>query len=167
MIHLSAQFLFVPVFLGIFLTIHEIGHVAAAKMMNLHLKKVGFSKFPFPHIFVEVVWPQKKSERIIFLLSGFFTIISLFLIIMFVGIDYKPLLVAFGLQLAIETNPVYSDFVILGINDKVGSEVRRTKAPYKEVYNRVYSNYIYSTSWYLHFILWSALVVSVINFLIK
>ncbi len=86
---------------------------------------------------------------------------------MLLGIDYKPLLIAFGLQLAIETNPVYSDFVILGINDIVGREIRRTKAPYKEVYSSVYSNYIYSASWYLHFILWSALVVLVINFLIK
>lgn len=155
--------LFIPVLLAAFLTIHELGHIAAAKMMNLYLQKVGFSMSPFPHVFVEVTWPRKKKERTIFLMSGFLTIVTLLTLVLTLGLDFKPVLIAFGIQLVIETNPVYSDFVIINLTDKVSAEIARTRQPYKTVYQRVYSNYLYSPAWYVHFVLWVAFIILIIN----
>lgn len=160
---LSWDLLLIPVLLALFLTIHELGHIAAAKILNLYLQKVGFSMSPFPHVFVEVTWPRKKRERTIFLMSGFFTILMLLTLVLSLGLGFKPVLIAFGIQLIIETNPVYSDFVIINLTDKVSAEIARTRQPYKTVYQKVYNNYLYSPAWYLHFILWVAFIIFVVN----
>lgn len=155
--------LLVPVFLAAFLTIHELGHIVAARVMNLYLQKVGFSMSPIPHVFVEVNWPRERKARTIFLMSGFFTIVSLILIVLAFGLTFKPLLIALGIQLVIETNPIYSDFVIINLTDKVSAEIARTREPYKKVYKRVYSRYLYSKAWYLHFGLWFVFILCIVN----
>jgi hypothetical protein len=162
---LSPELLLVPFLLVAFLTIHELGHIFVAKLLNLYLVKVGFTKFPFPHVFVEVTWPRNKKDRTFFLLSGFFVIILLLSITLLLGIDYKPLLIAFGIQIIIETNPVYSDFVILSLMDSVTKEVVRTRQPYKKVHQRMYSEYLFSPRWYVHFLLWTLLAVFIIQLL--
>lgn len=155
--------LLIPVLLAVFLTVHELGHIAAARLLNLYLQKVGFSMSPFPHVFVEVTWPRKKKQRTIFLMSGFLTIVALLSLVLSLGLAFKPVLIAFGIQLIIETNPVYSDFVIINLTDKVSAEIARTRQPYKTVYQKVYSNYLYSPAWYAHFVLWVAFIILVVN----
>ena len=162
---LDPNLLWIPVILASLLTVHELGHIAVAKLLNLQLQKVGFRHFPFPHVFVEVAWPRRKSDRVLFLMSGFLTILSLVALARIAGIDYTPLWIAFGIQLMIETNPIYSDFVIMSITDRVSREIARTRASYKQVYKKIYSDYLYSARWYVHFLLWAVLVVAIIRFL--
>ena len=88
---------------------------------------------------------------------------TLLTLVLTLGLDFKPVLIAFGIQLVIETNPVYSDFVIINLTDKVSAEIARTRQPYKTVYQRVYSNYLYSPAWYVHFVLWVAFIILIIN----
>ncbi len=160
---LTWDLLLVPVLLAVFITIHELGHIAAAKVLNLYLQKVGFSMTPFPHVFVNVAWPKKKIERTVYLMSGFITIITLLLLALLFGMTSKPLLIAFGIQLVIETNPVYSDFVIINLTEKVSAEIARSRQPYKTVYQRIYSNYLYSPAWYIHFVLWVVFIVLIVQ----
>lgn len=160
---LTWDLLLVPVFLAVFITLHELGHIAAAKALNLYLQKVGFSMTPFPHVFVNVAWPKKKKERTLYLMSGFITIVTLLLLILLFDITSTPLLIAFGIQLVIETNPIYSDFVIINLTEKVSAEIARSRQPYKTVYQRIYANYLYSPAWYVHFILWVVFIVLIVQ----
>jgi hypothetical protein len=159
----SLELLWVPIFIALFLTIHEMGHVLAAKLLKLHLVKIGFTRKPMPHVFVEVEWPKKRNERLVFLLSGFTTIAILFTLFMVAGVYYWPLMLAFAFQVIFETNPIYSDFVILEINDRVRKEVAKSRKPYKLVYQKIYREYMYSPKWYLHFFLWAILILVVIK----
>lgn len=160
---LTWDLLLIPVLLAVFITIHELGHIAAAKALNLYLQKVGFSMKPFPHVFVNVAWPKKKKERTVYLMSGFITIVTLLILALLFDITSKPLLIAFGIQLVIETNPVYSDFVIINLTEKVSAEIARSRQPYKTVYQRIYSDYLYSPAWYVHFILWVVFIVLIVQ----
>jgi len=150
-------------FLFLLLVIHETGHVLTAKILQLNIRKVGFTLVPFPHVFVRVDWPRVKKERTFFLMSGFATILLLFALVLIAGISFKPLLIALCLQLIIETNPIYSDFVIIKIVDKVIAEVRKTRQPYPAVYKRIYKKYLFTSGWYVHFFVWTIIVVSVLN----
>ncbi|MEM1324063.1 MAG: hypothetical protein AAGG75_27625 [Bacteroidota bacterium] len=155
--------LLVGVFLLLLLTVHELGHIVSAKLLQMPIKKVGFTTVPFPHVFVSVNWPREKNKRTLYLMSGFATTLSIFAIVLLFGVDFKPLLIALCIQMIIETNPIYSDFIIINMFDKVSSEVRSTRQPYKAVYKKVYNKYLFSPKWYIHFAIWFVLIITFIN----
>ncbi len=149
--------------LGVLLVIHELGHVIAAKILGLNILKVGFTLKPVPHAYVKVDWPKKRNERTIFLLSGFAINLILLALSFLSGISFKPLLLALCIQMVIETNPIYSDFVIINLANRASSEVRKTRSSYSVVYQKLYKEYMHSSKWYLHFGVWVLIIIALIN----
>lgn len=155
--------LWIALFLMLLLALHELGHILTAKALHLRISKIGFTLKPFPHVFVKIEWPRKKNQRTLFLMSGFLAILCLIVLVLLLGVSFKPLLIALCLQIIIETNPIYSDFVIINIVDKVAGEVRKTRKPYTKVYNSIYTQYLFSAKWHLHFLVWVIIVITVLN----
>jgi len=149
--------------LGFLLVVHELGHVIAAKILGLNILKVGFTLKPVPHAYVKVDWPKKKNKRTIFLMSGFAINLALLATGFLAEVSFKPFLLALCIQMVIETNPIYSDFVIINLASKASLEVRRTKSSYSVVYQKLYKEYMHSSKWYLHFAVWILIIITLVN----
>jgi len=74
------QILFIILTIGLLISIHEVAHVIAAKLLGLSVKKIGIAYSPIPHPYVEVEFPRKIKARLIYLFAGAFTTQILFFI---------------------------------------------------------------------------------------
>lgn len=154
------------IMLSIFLTIlHEVGHLLASKMLRLKLQGFGIKFKPIPHFFVAIKYPKSKTKHYLYLFSGFVTYLILLIITFSSGLfKYKVILFAFAWQAIIETNPFYSDFVISKIVQRNYAKMKiKKKINYPDQYRRLYNEYMYSNTWYFHFILWTFFVFGIIN----
>jgi hypothetical protein len=143
------------------LIFHELGHVVAAKIMGLEIKKIGVSLKPYPHVFVAVEWAREKLKRYIFLFSGTTVTITLFFIsIAFNFFELQYLLYAFIFQLIIETNPFFSDFAIAIVTNIAEKQKITIDENY---FQKVYAKYVFSFGWYLHFGIWIILILLLMN----
>ncbi|MDV3566844.1 hypothetical protein CMT56_15740 [Elizabethkingia anophelis] len=141
--------------------LHELGHVIAAKYLSLHVKKVGFQMKPYPHFYVAASWPRTIRAKNIYLFAGSFVTICLFILFFCFNFFFlKSLLIAFIIQICLETNPLYSDITIAVVS--ASKKIRYGKS-YGIDYAREYSNYKFSIRWYIHFILWTALIILLIK----
>lgn len=125
-------------------TIHELGHVAVAKLLGLRIYKIGGAFKPLPHVYIAAEHPKVYWQKWLYLMIGNMITILLFIIgLYFFNIHtFKWLYLAFSMQIIIETNPFFSDYTIIQ-----GKGM----------------NYAYTWQWYIHFAIWT----SVIIFLIK
>lgn len=140
------------------LLLHECGHVLCAYFLKIPIKKVGFKLSPFPHVFVAIRWPTKKLHTFLFLFSGFAVYISLTIIVYSIGLfNIGFIKNAFIIQCIFETNPFYSDFIIVNLISKSAALIRNSKTNYTTLYKQIYLNYLFSKYWYIHFILWTFL----------
>jgi hypothetical protein len=139
----------------LFLILHEAGHIVGAMLLRLKITKIGISKAPLPHFYVAVRWPYDATNRTLYLLSGFMTFcVAASVVLLF--FDSKPAIVdAIIIQLAIETNPFYSDFIILLLSGSAQKEMRSPKFNYRAEFQKAHSNFLYSPKWYAYFIVWS------------
>lgn len=141
--------------------LHELGHILAAKHLGLDIKKVGFQTKPYPHFFVAASWPHTNKEKNIYLFAGIATTLCLLLLsICFNFFNLKSLLIAFIIQIITETNPFYSDITILVVSSS--KKVKYGKA-YGIDYKKEFSNYQFTKNWYVHFILWTVLIILLIK----
>lgn len=139
-------------FIFLILGFHELAHIISAKIMRLKIYRVGFTLKPVPHFFVRVENSIISVKRNTYLFAGFFSTVVLLIISALNGfLELKPLCWAFIVQLIIETNPFYSDFVIFIINKKM--------CKYKLNYSAVLKSHLFSFVWYLHFIIWSVFII--------
>ncbi len=153
----------VAAYVVMLIALHELGHVASAKLLRIPIRKMGVTLFPVPHFFVSIKWPKARRDRLIYLFAGF----AVYCCILFVCwcnhfFDSRALIIALGIQLIIETNPIYSDFVIAQLISRVYGKFRQ-RNNYKTAYREVMRNHLYSNRWYLHFFAWSLLVVAVLT----
>jgi hypothetical protein len=126
-------------FFLLLLTIHECGHIVSAWILRLRISRIGFAKFPVFHPYVEVEHVPDNIVKHIFLYSGPFTTLVLFIVSMLMGwLHYPPLFYAFVALMIVEYNPYHSDFTIAY---NAGREDKRTER---------------SMIWYLLFMLWIA-----------
>lgn len=154
------------------IVIHETGHIVTARILNLNIDKIGFSLKPFPRFYVSVI--TRKSticQRIIFLISGNIATTLIFLLFLLSNLSHPILYYLLAIQIVVETNPVYSDYVVAimsylfrkkydryyylarhGINDDEIINPQKLK----EIY-------IFSSIWYIHFILWGALIITLFS----
>lgn len=120
----------------LFLLFHESGHIIAAKICRLTVRKAGLKWVPVPHLYVIVDASVKQSSEYIFYFSGFFATLLLFAILYATDLlRHDVIYYAIALQVVLDSNPFFSDF---------------TLAFSKE--------YKYSKLWYLHFVLWGVLL---------
>lgn len=133
---------------------HELGHLLAAKIMNLEVLNFNMKRTPFPHFSITV--NNKGGSRFknnIFLVSGsFFSIIGFFILSSFGLLELHFIIIAYKMQLILETNPFLSDITIF-FNDQKNKD---TDDFYK-LYSK--NSYLFSYKWYIHLIFWCALII--------
>lgn len=145
-------------FIAMMLVFHESSHIISARMMGLKLYQIGFKFKPLPHFSVKAERPHAAYKKYIYQFSGFFcTLVLLTIASLNHFWENKQLYWAFVIQLIIETNPFYSDFVI-SIIDKKNSK-------YKKPMNHgvILKTYFFSPLWYLHFIIWTIFIILLFN----
>lgn len=143
--------LFVIGVMVVLLFLHELGHVAAAKLLNLRIKSVGIQMKPVPHPFVAIKWSTDKNKVLIFFFAGMFVTLTLFSIMFSVHFyDLKLLYLAFCVQIILETNPFYSDFTLAARF----LDMQSSKTP---------KEYMFSNIWYLHITLWLFLIIALVS----
>ena len=144
-------------FFFVLMFLHELGHIIAVKYLRLSIKKVGFQIKPYPHFFVAASWPRTNKEKNIYLFAGMtITLILLLFSLYFSFFGLKSLLVAFIIQIILETNPFYSDITI-----SVVSNFKKIKygKSYGTDYKKEFTNYQFTRNWYIHFTLWTTLII--------
>lgn len=133
------------------LILHELGHIFCAIAMKIAINKVGIKRQPLPHLFVTINLPKKRKNELIYLFAGSAITCFVFLIAFFNHLlDYKCFYLALIIQIIIETNPFFSDLTIA-----ISSSSR--------IRHKEFKNYSFSTLWYLHFILWTILIITCIK----
>lgn len=155
----------VSILIFVFTILHELGHVICSLSLKLKITDMGFAYKPFPHFYVSVKWPYKTYQKVLYLFSGFFVyliILSLFLIFYSCNITNDIIKYALFLQLIIETNPIYSDFVIVQLVKKIYMKSKNS-TNFKSIYKEAYTQHLFSKFWYLHFFLWTLIVFSLIK----
>ncbi|MGB5988778.1 MAG: site-2 protease family protein [Marinifilaceae bacterium] len=141
--------------------VHELGHFIAAKLFGLKIYKIGVTMRPIPHIYIAIRWPQKKWQELFYLFAGSLVTIVLFgIMYAFDFFNSSVLYAALSIQLVLETNPFYSDYVFAMVNAK--QEANSININTYSFYEKL-KDYRYSFKWNVHFILWSL----VICFLLK
>lgn len=69
----------------------------------------------------------------------------------------KMLFAAYFLQLICETNPFFSDYVFAYVIYK--NKIINSNPRSLNVYRSLINKYMFSLAWYIHFTLWSILIV--------
>ena len=106
-------------FFLLFLALHELGHIIAAKLMKLEIEKVGFTWKPVPHPYVSVLNVKSDKQRILFLIAGPIITLSIFILLFAFGqLSREVVYAAIVFQLILDTNPFYSDFVFMYFNQQ-------------------------------------------------
>lgn len=160
------------------LFLHEIGHVIAAKLMKMPIRKFSFSMRPFPRFYVSVVDRNiSLIKRIIYFLSGNFMTILLFAIcVNFQTAQTDLILYIIAIQILVETNPFLSDYSSLLFyikNRKAidGIPVYIYNKRQEEQINLLMSNlkdsYFLSRIWCVHFVLWFFLIILILTLVAK
>jgi len=138
--------------------LHEGAHYLSAKTMDLRVIGYGFKterRVPYPY--VEVSWTPDARKRRIYLMAGVASTASLFgLLLLFTGLTpLTGIYLGFAAQLILETNPVFSDFIILrrmaAGNGKPGGDDADA------------NSHLFTPEWYLHFTLWIGLVIVLLS----
>jgi hypothetical protein len=143
--------------------LHEIGHIVTAKTLKLKIFNIGFLLKPYPHIYVAIKWPKNHLQKYVYLFSGTFTTLCLFIVALYFNFfDNKYLYWAFMIQFIIELNPFYSDFTIAFVTSKESSKNRMKS--YANNYNTQFKKYQFSLNWYIHFTLWTLIIYVFIKF---
>ncbi|TXF87115.1 hypothetical protein FUA23_18660 [Neolewinella aurantiaca] len=146
------NFLIATATIVVLMLLHETAHYVSARMMNLRVIDFGLKmRGAVPYPFVEVGWTPNARKRLIYLMAGVATTASLFSLSLITSASWliPGIYLGFAGQLVLETNPVFSDFVILqGMNSGKG----------KSDNDRMFTG-----PWYVHFALWVLLIVLLLS----
>lgn len=160
---------YILIYVLILLMLHECGHIIAAKAMELNIEKVGFSFLPVPRLYVSIIdnnIPLKK--KLLYLLGGNFMTLLLFVSYLISPLKELNIYNAFAFQLIVETNPFYSDYAVAIISYIALKKIKNiySKIKYKkdaidteDIIKDVKNEYLFSKIWYIHFIIWTLIIV--------
>ncbi len=144
---------------------HELGHLLFAIILKLRIKKIGFALNPLPHTYIYVYHNHTNSslKRFLYQISGFIIFLTLLKIFIIYNLLFSntgevsnTFIIAFFIQFLIETNPKYSDFVIMQLEDKIKYLIKDNhyNINYADAYKKAYKEYLFSKKWYIHFTIW-------------
>lgn len=149
--------------ISILLFLHEMSHALAAKILGLTIDGYGFKSKPYPHFYVSAERPRNEFQKYFYLLAGLFSTLVWATVCWFIGwTSYDFITWAFILQISAETNPFYSDFTIAIIDHKIHKQIKTI--PTKKDYDAIIKKHQFSIQWYIHFILWATLVISLTKY---
>ena len=118
------------IFMIILIIFHELSHMTFAILNGGKIVGIGFNVFPFPFIYVKAI--NVKNLIGYYLAGPIFDLLALFII--FFMIKYKPLKIAILINVILNSNPFFSDWLLI-------------------------KNYKWTLIWYLHFSIWGALII--------
>jgi len=160
----------IPILLLIVVLMHEFGHFIVAKLQRLPVDKFGFSLKPLPHFYVSIIENNiTMRQRILFLLGGNLMVLLLFTCFLLSGFDHRYIYYILVYQILIDTNPFYSDYVVIIVSFLYrklfrASYYTRSRKENQELnINEIKDRYMFSPVWYLHCILWGILAILLIS----
>lgn len=147
----------------IIIILHELGHYVVLKLFKIPIYSIGISPKPLPHFYIRYKWPTSIVKHCLVILSGSITTILGSIILLLLD-DYHTLrliFVAYFFQFMCETNPFFSDFVFAYAicKNKIGDSSPRGLV----IYHSLIKKHMFSLAWYIHFVLWSFLIISLIQ----
>ncbi|MDC1105649.1 hypothetical protein OAT16_03025 [Prolixibacteraceae bacterium] len=148
---------------AVLMLLHELGHVISARILGLPIIDFGLKWKPYPHLYVSTQRPSNDIQRFIYLSAGIVSTLLWGGIVWGSGLLIIPYIMwGFILELALETNPFYSDFTIA----MIGIKIRKKGLinPHESEYNQIIKDQQFSLQWYIHFTLWTILIVSLIKY---
>lgn len=154
----------------IVLFLHEGGHYCAAKLLGLQIDKISFSWRPFPRVYIAVLEKGVTNfKRVVYLLSGNLTTISLFIILNIVSTEgIELLLLIVSIQIIFETNPFLSDYssiIFWAANkrnlDKIPKYIcnEEQEKEIQEYLKGLQESFFLSPAWIIHFLIWTILLI--------
>ena len=147
----------------IIIFLHELGHYVVLKIFKIPIYSIGISPQPIPHIYIRYKWPTSIVKHCVVILSGSITTILGF-IILFLLVDYsamKVIFIAYYFQFIYEFNPFFSDYVFASV---VCKNKMSDSSPHGiSCYRSLIEKHMFSFVWYIHFVLWSILIISIIK----
>lgn len=156
------EFIEINILVLLLLLIHELGHLTMARILGLPIQRIGFQLKPYPHFYVSVSWPRINWQKYLYLFSGSLITVGLFCISIYNEFFHLTQLYwAFVVQLIIETNPFYSDFTIAIVSR---NKPNNTMSSYAENYKLQFSKYKFTLKWYVHFIIWTMIILLLTKF---
>ncbi len=120
----------VIIFMVILLIFHELSHIIFAILNGGKIVGIGFNAFPFPFVYVKAI--NVKSLIGYYLAGPIFDMLALFII--FFIIKYKPLKIAILINVILNSNPFFSDWLLI-------------------------RDYKWTLIWYVHFSIWGAFII--------
>lgn len=158
------------------LFLHEMGHLTAAKIMKLSVRKFSFSMLPFPRFFVSIIdHGITLRQRIIYFLSGNMVTIFLFVACYCVtsfNIQMELLTYILAVQILVETNPFLSDYSSLLFYLKNRKQIDSiptfvyNKVQEKEIESNLSNlreSYFLCSLWCIHFFIWTILIITLLS----
>lgn len=143
--------LFILGVMAVLVFLHELGHLAAAKLLNLKITSFGITMKPIPHPYVAINWSSNRRKVLIFFFAGMPVTVLLFAVMFSVHFyDLKLLYIAFCIQMILEANPFYSDFTL-------AAQFLSHRKP------KATKEYLFSNIWYLHITIWVFLIIGLLS----
>lgn len=149
------------------ISVHELGHYLMLKILQVPIYAMGISSKPIPHFYIRYRWPKDMKKHSAIILSGSFLTFTCFAILyLFIDhSDIRYLIYAYSAQIIFETNPFFSDFVFATIINR--NRLRHCSSQDIANYQLKIKEYLFSSWWYIHFILWFTLSLLVIKYIIN
>lgn len=143
--------------------LHELGHYIVLKGLKIPIYHSGVAFRPIPHYYIRYKWPKSITKHCLIMFSGSLTTIIGFVVFyMFFNHSIMKLVyVAYYIQFIFETNPFFSDFVFASVICK--NKITDFRLGEKDNFRSQIKTYMFSYTWYIHFILWVVLTVLSIN----
>lgn len=142
---------------------HELGHYLCARVLRIPIEKISFTYKPFPRFYISIFDVNlSKTKRVLYLCSGSFMTITIYLILLLIRVDFKIIYAVCVAQIITEFNPLLSDYQTLlfkhfkkeeihncVINNPANLEERTASIEtlFKE-------DYILGLPWTIHFVIW-------------
>ena len=148
-------------FIILLIVLHELAHIVCARVLGIPIQRIGLTTSPYPHIYVLIKWPKESRKKYCYLYAGTFITLGGFLVFSFYHFfNNQFLFYAYVIQIVFETNPFYSDFTIsMATRISLKKEVKSYAQYYKEQLNM----YQFSLPWYIHFLIWTIIILVLIN----
>jgi membrane-associated protease RseP (regulator of RpoE activity) len=134
----------------VLMLLHELGHIVFGWAVGYKFQALNLSPGTiFPHVVMEAR-DEEKWRRKVYLIGGFSITICLFGLYYISGFSSKAILLVFIIQMAVETNPFFSDLAML-IFYREGYE--RANDHFENLKQKIREQW-FTPKWYAHLGVW-------------
>jgi hypothetical protein len=129
---------------------HEFGHVLCGWSVGYKFRALSLSPGTiFPHVVMEAE-DEENWRRKLYLIGGFASTLCLFVLYNLLGFSSQAVLVVFFIQMALETNPFFSDIAMLVFFREC---YVKANDHFENLKQKIQSHW-FSLKWYAHLGIW-------------